>query len=74
MNALPQGWAARALWTMLAISALWTLYMFGSNYGDCRVDGTGKITCFIITLFMSCLEVLAFVIVTIAKLLTLILP
>jgi hypothetical protein len=74
MNRLPQGWVAGALWAMLAIAAIWTVYLFGSNYGNCRVDGTGKIMCFLITLFMSCLEVLIFVIVTIAKLLRLILP
>jgi hypothetical protein len=59
---------------MLAISAMWTVYLFGSNYGNCRIDGTGKITCFVTTVFLSCLDVLVFVIVTIAKLLMLILP
>jgi hypothetical protein len=74
MNGLPQGWAARGLWLMLAISAGWAVYVFGSNYGSCRIDGTGKITCFLITLSMSCLEILVFAIVVIAKLLMLILP
>lgn len=74
MKGLPQSWAARGLWLVLAISAVWTVYVFGSNYGDCRMDGAGKITCLLITLFMSCLEVLVFVIATIAKLLVLILP
>jgi hypothetical protein len=59
---------------MLAVAAIWTVYVFGSNYGNCRVDGTGKIICFAIALFMSYLEVLVFVIATIAKLLMLILP
>jgi hypothetical protein len=43
---------------MLAISAVWTVYVFCSNYGSCRADETGKIACFLITLFMSWLEVL----------------
>jgi hypothetical protein len=58
MNTLPQGWPARTLWLMLAISAVWTLYVFGANYESCRVDGTGKIICFLIALVLSYLEVL----------------
>jgi hypothetical protein len=74
MNASPQGWASRALWLMFAISAAWALYLFGSHYGSCRVDGTGQLLCFFIALFLSWLQVLVFVVVTVAKLLMLILP
>jgi hypothetical protein len=74
MNASSQGWASRALWLMFAISAAWAVYVFGSHYGSCRADGTGEIFCFVIALFFGWLEVLVFVIVTVAKLLMLILP
>jgi hypothetical protein len=74
MNASPQSWASRALWLVLAISAAWAVYVFGSHYGSCRADGTGELFCFVIALFFGWLEVLVFVIVTVAKLLMLILP
>jgi hypothetical protein len=74
MNASPQGWPSRALWLMFAISAAWAVYVFGSHYGSCRADGTGELFCFVIALFFGWLEVLVFVIVTVAKLLMLILP
>jgi hypothetical protein len=74
MKASPQGWASRALWLMFAISAAWAVYVFGSRYGSCRADGTGELFCFGIALFFGWLEVLVFVIATVAKLLMLILP
>jgi hypothetical protein len=74
MNASSQGWAGRALWLMFAISTAWAVYVFGSHYGSCRADGTGELFCFVIALFFGWLEILVFVIVTVAKLLMLILP
>ncbi len=57
---------------MFAISAAWAVYVFGSHYGTCRADGTGELFCFVIALFFGSLEVMVFVIVTLAKLLMLI--
>jgi hypothetical protein len=57
---------------MLAASAGWVVYSFGSLYGSCRIDGTGKLGCFIMALLVSLVEALDFV--AIAKLLMLIRP
>ncbi len=49
-------------------------YLFAANYGSCRADGHGQITCFIMTLFVTSVEILTFVAMTIMKVLTSILP
>jgi hypothetical protein len=59
---------------MLAVSACWAIYLFASNYGSCRANGYGHITCFIVMLLFSCVEVLIFVVVTAAKILMAVLP
>jgi hypothetical protein len=69
-----QQWAACALWLMLAVSAGYIIFAFVSHYGSCRADGTGKIGCFLVALFASLLEALAFAFVTVVKILTFILP
>jgi hypothetical protein len=74
MSASLQNWASRALWLIFAISAVWAVYVFGSQYGSCRAHGSGELFCFAIALVFGWLEVLVFAIVTIAKVLMLILP
>jgi hypothetical protein len=74
MNVLPQGQPARALWLMFAISGAWVIYLFGTHYGSCRLNGTDQVACFVIALFLSWLEVLVFVFGTIVKLIMFILP
>jgi hypothetical protein len=74
MNVLPHGWAARALWLMLAVSAGWITYLFTSNYGSCRAHGSEQLGCFVIALFLSCMEALLFAFLTIINLLIFILP
>jgi hypothetical protein len=59
---------------MLATSAAWAIYVFGSHYGSCRANGFGELICFLFALFVSWLEVLFFVIVTVGKFLVFILP
>jgi hypothetical protein len=67
-------WAKIALWAMLAVAAAWVVYRVTANYGNCRVDGTGKLGCLAVTLFMSTIEFFTFVVVTMIKLLLTILP
>jgi hypothetical protein len=59
---------------MLAVSACWAIYLFATSYGSCRANGYGQITCFIVTLLFSCVEVFVFVVVTMAKILMAVLP
>ena len=59
---------------MLAVSACWIVYSVGSHYETCRADGSGKLGCFILALFVGWSEALVFVFVTTFKLLMLILP
>jgi hypothetical protein len=59
---------------MFAISAAWAVYVFGSQYASCRAHGSGELFCFVIALVFGWLEILVFVVVTVAKLLMLILP
>ena len=74
MNAAHHAWPARAVWTMLAVAAIWAVYTFGSHYSVCRADGSGQVLCFLLSLFLSWLEVLVFVVGTVLKLITLIMP
>jgi hypothetical protein len=74
MNASTQRRASHAVWLMLAISGCWLMYLFVSHYGSCRTDGTGKLGCFFLAVFGSLFEAVAFVVGTIAKLLTAVLP
>jgi hypothetical protein len=67
-------WLARVLWLMLATSACWVMYLFAASYGGCRADGSGKLGCFMLALFMSVLEAIVFIVLTIVKLLLLMLP
>jgi hypothetical protein len=59
---------------MFAISGGWAVYMLGSYYGSCRTYGTGKLLCFVFAFFHSCWNVLALVVLTVGKIVTLILP
>jgi hypothetical protein len=74
MNARARNWPSLALWLILAVSGGWAIYLFATNYGSCRTNGYGQITCFVITLLFSCVEVLAFVVMTTTKILMSILP
>ena len=70
MNAAP----ARVVIGMLAIAVMWAVYTFGSHYSSCRGDGTGKVACFFVAMFSSCLEAFAFIIFTVVKVITLVMP
>jgi hypothetical protein len=48
--------------------------VFGSNYNGCRRYGFGEVVCFLWTLLLSGVEVLSFVIATLARIVGLILP
>jgi hypothetical protein len=74
MNLDQLNWPARAVWAMLAVAAIWGVYTFGSHYSSCRAGGSGQVLCFIFSLFLSWIEFLVFVIVTIVKLITLAIP
>jgi hypothetical protein len=74
VTAARQNWRGRALWLMLAVSACWVVYVFGSNYNGCRKYGFGEVVCFLGTLPLSGVEVLSFVVATLAKVVGLILP
>jgi hypothetical protein len=74
MNAAHPNWPVRAVWTMLAVAAIWVLYTFGSHYTSCRADGSGQVLCFILALFFGWLEVLFTVIGTVIRLIVLIMP
>jgi hypothetical protein len=74
MNILPDSRPSRALWLMFAVSAVWILYEFGSHYGACRVDGTGKIGCLLIAIVSSLFEIVVLIVSTIWKVLMLVLP
>jgi hypothetical protein len=69
-----QNWRGRGLWLMLGVSACWVIYVFGSNYNGCRKYGFGEAVCFLGTLLLSGVEVLAFVVATFARVVALILP
>jgi hypothetical protein len=74
MNSLPKSWPVRAVWFALAVSAIWALFVFGSNYRSCRSSGSSQILCFILALFFSWLEVLVAAIGTVIRLIVLIMP
>ena len=74
MNSLPASWPVRAVWSALAVSAIWALFVFGFNYRSCRSTGSGEVLCFTLALFLSWLEVLVAVIGTIIRLIILIMP
>ena len=68
------GWLGRIVWTMLAVSMLFYLFLFGASYASCRADGTDKLACFFVALFLSVLEAGAFLIMTVIKLITVLMP
>ena len=68
------GWLGRILWTMLAVSMLYYVFLFGSSYASCRADGSDNLVCFFVALIVSAFEAGAFLIVSAIKFLTLILP
>jgi hypothetical protein len=70
----PQVWASRAVWLVIAVAAIWVVYIGVSHYGSCRTDGVGKLVCLGIAVCVSCIEVALFIVVTTVKLLVLILP
>ena len=74
MNTVPQSSPRYALWIILAISAVWALYVFGSYYSSCRSNAFGQIVCFLFALFVGFLDILLFILGTIGKLIVLILP
>jgi hypothetical protein len=65
---------ARALWLVLAVSALWVILVTSSNYAHCRADGSGKMWCFADALIGSAIQVIVFALGTVVKLLLLVLP
>ena len=69
-----QTWGPRALWLIFAISAVYVLSVFGSDYGGCRAEGYVKLVCFGYALILGYFKLLAFIIVTVARLLILFLP
>lgn len=67
-------WLTRAVSAMLATSAVAILFLASANYAGCRADGTGKVECLVISLFVSALEVLAFAFMTVIHLITALFP
>jgi hypothetical protein len=74
MSRFPHAWLRRAIWLMLAISAGWVIYKFGSAYAQCRAIGSAKGTCILSALFDAYQDVWVLVTSTVYKILSFLLP
>jgi hypothetical protein len=71
---IPAHWPGRVLWLMLAVAACWVVYVFGLNYAGCRATGYGEVVCFFGALIVGSLELLFFVLGTVLRLISLLMP
>ena len=74
MTGFPPGFGGGALRLMLIVSACWVVFVFFSNYAGCRAFGFGQVMCFIGALVFSAAKVGLFVVETVSRLITLIMP
>jgi hypothetical protein len=74
MSVPPQVWAARVVWVILATASIWMAYVGVSQYASCRVRGAGKLVCLGTAVFMSCVEIVVFIVTSALKFLEFILP
>ncbi len=72
MNAIER-WATVVNWLIFAAFTGWLIYLISLNYGSCRADGSGKLGCFALALFVSWFEMLITIAVLIGRLLMFIL-
>jgi hypothetical protein len=59
--------AWRPAYTIVTCLAAWAIYLLPSKYGSCRAGGYGQLWCFVSALLDGCMEILAFVVTTVAK-------
>jgi len=74
MERLPRSWLGRAFWILLTLSAFVLAMGTGYSYAECRLDGTGAIACFAVSLFGAYLGALIIVTAIGLKLLSIPLP
>jgi hypothetical protein len=74
MSRFPHTWLRRAVWLMLAISAGWVAYKFGSAYSACRTHGTEKVGCVGTAVASAYTDIWLLISTTVVKLLTFVLP